>query len=48
MTFLLIFVYPVIKRKTLTKDYEKAVQTILGKINLKTQTAIKEVLELKG
>ena len=46
MPFLLIFVYPFIKRKTLTRDYEKTVQNILGKTNLQTQTTIKDVLEL--
>ena len=48
MPFLLIFVYPFTKRKTLTRDYEKTVQTILGKTSLKTQTTIKDVLELMG
>lgn len=46
LPFLLILVYPFIRRKTLTKEYEKTVQTVLGKLNLKTQTTIKDVLEL--
>lgn len=46
LPFVLIFVYPVIKRKTLAKNYEKTVQTMLEKINLETETTIKDVLEL--
>jgi hypothetical protein len=44
--FPLIFIYTFMKRRNLTRDYERVVQKILEEINLQTQTAIKEVLRL--
>jgi len=46
--FLLIFIYSFLKRKALTEEYETTIQTILRKIDIKTQTTIKDVLELIG
>lgn len=46
LSFLLIFIYVAIKRKIATKAYEKAIQPILEGIDLKTQTIIREILEL--
>lgn len=44
--FPLILVYAFIKRRILTRDYEKTVQTVFAKTNSKTQNTIKEILDL--
>ena len=48
LSLLLLFIYVAIKRKIATKAYEKAIQSLLEGIDLKTQTIIQKFLELEN